>query len=63
VPGHGPDGHTHPGQVRSEGIADLAGPEHDVQPVLAYARFLAGFLTHDIPFSRLQQYASESQSH
>jgi len=28
VPGHHPDGKAVPGQVRGEGIADLAGAEH-----------------------------------
>jgi hypothetical protein len=29
VPGHRPDGDTLRGQVRGEGVADLAGAEHD----------------------------------
>jgi hypothetical protein len=29
VPGHRPDGDALPGQVRGEGVADLAGAEHD----------------------------------
>ena len=42
VPGHRPGGDTQPGQVRGQGIADLAGPEHDVQPILTHDRLLAG---------------------
>jgi hypothetical protein len=42
VPGHRPDGVAHPGQVRGQGIPDLAGPEHDVQPILTHVPVLAG---------------------
>jgi hypothetical protein len=41
MPGHRPDGDTHPGQVRSEGAADLAGAEHDVELVVVHERVLA----------------------
>jgi len=41
VPGHRPDGVTQPGQVRREGVADLAGAEHDVEPVVAHELVLA----------------------
>ena len=36
VPGHRPDGDTQPGQVRGQGIADLAGPENHVQLILTH---------------------------
>ena len=42
VPGHRPDGDTQPGQVRGQGIADLAGPEHDMKAILTHDRLLAG---------------------
>ena len=42
VPGHRPDGDTQPGQVRGQGAADLAGPEHHVQPILTHDPLLAG---------------------
>jgi hypothetical protein len=42
VPGHRPDSVAQPGQVRGQGIADLAGPEHHVQPILTHDRILAG---------------------
>jgi hypothetical protein len=35
-PGHRPDGVTQPGQVRREGVADLAGTEHYLEPVVAH---------------------------
>ena len=75
VPGHRPDGDALPGQMRGQGVADLAGPEHDVEPILAHGRVLAGLrllrhssvpplcawsLTHDVPFSQLQQYFSKN---
>ena len=41
VPGHRPDGDTQPGQVRGQGVADLAGPEHDVQPILTHDQVLS----------------------
>jgi hypothetical protein len=41
VPGHRPDRHTQPGQVRGERTSDLAGPEHDVQPGLAHDQVLS----------------------
>ena len=53
VPGHRPDGDTLPGQVRGQGTADLAGPEHDVESILTHARLLAGLrlLRHrGVPF-------------
>jgi hypothetical protein len=36
VPGHRADRHTQRGQVRDQGLADLAGPEHYVQLILAH---------------------------
>ena len=34
-------GDAQPGQVRGESTADLAGPEHHVQPILAHDRVLS----------------------
>jgi hypothetical protein len=42
VPGHRPDGNAQPGQVRGQGVADLAGPKHHVQPILTHYPLLAG---------------------
>ena len=52
VPRHHPDRNTQPGQVRSEGVLDLAGPEHDMQPGLSHDQVLP--LTPSHPDGRRQ---------
>jgi hypothetical protein len=41
VPGYRPDRDTHPGQVRGQGAADLAGAEHHMQPILTHDQVLS----------------------
>ena len=52
VPRHHPDRNTQPGQVRGEGVLDLAGPEHDMQPGLTHDQVLP--LTPSHPGGRRQ---------
>ena len=41
VPGHRPDRHTQPGQVRGERTPDLAGPEHHMKLLPTHNGFLS----------------------